>query len=296
MVFYTFRAGSVHAVHVHKIMGWPISPRMCFAWTVSLLYIGVIQLRATPMSQTYVTIHNRALSLSWGGFLPIALTRFIFAILAIFDGASRNLFASAERVNEGFTKLAARDLVRYSAKIKICTACALRVRVSCVIGLRTEQLAYPPLFLGSSSVSLKKRVPKRFILFGLVMFFNVMNLDLNNGGRHFGSRFPSLFGVGDFNSFPPCYAAHPVVSGYSSMKCVATGSFTQIPPSQMEDIPDYLTVFVALSPSQFAQLCENTPLTPDPCSKRFGLHANQLTAAQKGPWLHELETRRTWTR
>ena len=36
-----------------------------------------------------------------------------------------------------------------------------------------------------------------------------------------------------------------------------------------------------LSPNQFARLCENKPVTPDPYSGRFGLRANQLTAVQR---------------
>ena len=56
---------------------------------------------------------------------------------------------------------------------------------------------------------------------------------------------------------------------------------TQIPPNQIEDIPDRLTLFVALTPNQFAQLCENKPVTPDPYCNRFGLRANQLTAVQR---------------
>ena len=69
--------------------------------------------------------------------------------------------------------------------------------------------------------------------------------------------------------------------GLSQDASIATGSFTQIPPSQKEDIPDHRTLFVALSPNQFAQLCENKPVTPDPYSSRFGLRASQLTAVQR---------------
>ena len=44
--------------------------------------------------------------------------------------------------------------------------------------------------LGSSSVVIEETCAKPFfVLIGLVMFFNSMNLDLINDGRHFGSRF-----------------------------------------------------------------------------------------------------------
>ena len=40
-----------------------------------------------------------------------------------------------------------------------------------------------------------------FVLIGLVMFFSSMNLDLINGGRHFGSRFQKTFGDVGFEPF-----------------------------------------------------------------------------------------------
>ena len=49
----------------------------------------------------------------------------------------------------------------------------------------------------------------------------------------------------------------------------------------MEEIPDGLTLFVALTPNQFLQLCSDQPVVPDPYSGRFGLRANQLTAVQR---------------
>ena len=108
-----------------------------------------------------------------------------------------------------------------------------------------------------------------------------MNLDLTNGGHHFGSKFLGLLGAKRFISFPPCFAFPPWFFRFKYMKCVATGSFTQTPPSQLEGIPDHLTLFVALSPNQFAQLCDNKPVTPDPYSGRFGLRSNRLTAVQR---------------
>ena len=49
----------------------------------------------------------------------------------------------------------------------------------------------------------------------------------------------------------------------------------------MEEIPDGLTLFVALTPNQFLQLCSDQPMVPDPYSGRFGLRANHLTAVQR---------------
>ena len=67
----------------------------------------------------------------------------------------------------------------------------------------------------------------------------------------------------------------------SGMKCIGTGSFAQIHGSQLEDIPDGPTLFVALTPNQFLQLCTDQPVVPGPYSDRFGLRANQLTAVQR---------------
>ena len=65
------------------------------------------------------------------------------------------------------------------------------------------------------------------------------------------------------------------------MKCIGTGSFTQVHGNQLEEIPDGLTLFVALTPNQFLQLCSDQPVVSDPYSGRFGLRANQLTAVQR---------------
>ena len=51
-----------------------------------------------------------------GGFLPIALTCLNFDILAVFDGVLHRIHF-AQRVNEGFTRLAAGDQFCCSAKI-----------------------------------------------------------------------------------------------------------------------------------------------------------------------------------
>ena len=68
----------------------------------------------------------------------------------------------------------------------------------------------------------------------------------------------------------------------NNMKCIGTSSFTQSHGSQLEEIRDGLTLFVALAPNQFNQLCSSEPVFPDPYSGRFGLRANELTAVQRG--------------
>ncbi len=67
----------------------------------------------------------------------------------------------------------------------------------------------------------------------------------------------------------------------SGMKRIGTGFFTQIHGSQLEEIPDGLALFVALTPNQFTQRCSDQPVVPDPYSGRFGLRANQLAAVQR---------------
>ena len=78
----------------------------------------------------------------------------------------------------------------------------------------------------------------------------------------------------------------------SGMKCIGTGSFTQIHGSQLEDIPDGLTLFVALTPNQF--LCSDQPVVPDPYSGRFGLRA--VDRCSTCPRVYELASRRTRSR
>ena len=90
-----------------------------------------------------------------------------------------------------------------------------------------------------------------------------MNLDINNGGRHFGSRFPSLF-FRDSNSFPPFLLRFPALaSGSSGILTLLTRSSHYetyghtIPPPAQEAFPEvssFLAAYVALNPVQFAQL------------------------------------------
>ena len=47
------------------------------------------------------------------------------------------------------------------------------------------------------------------------------------------------------------------------MECYATGSFILLPPNKYEEVADSLTLFVALSLSQFLQLIADKPMTPD---------------------------------
>ena len=55
------------------------------------------------------------------------------------------------------------------------------------------------------------------------------------------------------------------------MKRTATEAF--VPPAweAFAKVSNYLTLYVALNPTQFAQLQEDQPILPDPCSQRFGL-------------------------
>ncbi len=73
--------------------------------------------------------------------------------------------------------------------------CVMRVRAS--YDLSTFEFLfyfpYAPWALGSNSVVIEETCAKPFfVLIGLVMLFNSMNLDLRNGGRQFGSRFQGL--------------------------------------------------------------------------------------------------------
>ena len=85
--------------------------------------------------------------------------------------------------------------------------------------------------------------------------------------------------------------SHPGASGYSgiwilglnqiTMKRTATEAF--VPPAQeaFAQVSSYLTVYVALNPTQFAQLQADQPTLPDPYSERFGLRADPLKAAER---------------
>ena len=90
-----------------------------------------------------------------GVFSPIALILLILTILGVFDGGSTlNPNSFAKRVNEGFTKLAARDQYCCSATIDM----VLSPQVPWVKQCFIEEACAKPLFFWV----------------GLVMFFNLM--------------------------------------------------------------------------------------------------------------------------
>ena len=94
------------------------------------------------------------------------------------------------------------------------------------------------------------------------MFFNFMNLDINNGGGHFGSSF--LYE--GFQIFPTLFASlsHPSASGSSGICALSTqlGHYEtysyRIPcPTCSRGFHQSVQlshVYVALNPVQFAQL------------------------------------------
>ena len=65
------------------------------------------------------------------------------------------------------------------------------------------------------------------------------------------------------------------------MRRTATEAF--VPPAQeaFARVSKYLTLYVALNPTQFAPLQKNQPILPDPDSERFGLRADPLKAAER---------------
>ena len=88
-----------------------------------------------------------------------------------------------------------------------------------------------------------------------------------------------------FFDFPPCSLSHPVVLG-SGDYCQRYEKYWYRfiytdPWKSIGRNPDGLTLFVALTPNQFLQLCSDQPVVPDPYSGRFGLRANQLTIVQR---------------
>ena len=62
-------------------------------------------------------------------------------------------------------------------------------------------------------------------------------------------------------------------------KRTASAAFP-IEPST-DPVPTALSLFVALSPSQFHQLETDQPITPDPYSERFGLRKDRLKALER---------------
>ena len=136
-----------------------------------------------------------------GGLLLIALTRH-FAISAVSDGGSEQnpICTTSER------RYTAQDQSSFSAKISY--------RPS--VEFASQSLMFSLLSPESSNVLLnvflKTCIPNRFlVLVGVVMFLNSMNLDLINGGRHFGSRFHSFSVLTDSFPFPPFFAVPPFV-------------------------------------------------------------------------------------
>ena len=113
------------------------------------------------------------------------------------------------------------------------------------------------------------------------MFFNWINLDTKYGCGHFGSRFqlrrslfwpfPALF------FFVPPYCQTGLV--YSMTKRTASAAFPAMPPT--DPVPTALSVFVALSPTQFHQLETDQPVIHDPFSERFGLRTDRLKALER---------------
>ena len=105
---------------------------------------------------------------------------------------------------------------------------------------------------------------------------------------NFGSRFQ---GVLDWNLFLPCLCQDKVFSltslpapldiHFVTMKRTATKAFT--PPLQeiRHKVSNYLTLHVALNPTQFAQLQDDQPILPDPYSERFGLRSDPIKAAER---------------
>ena len=95
----------------------------------------------------------------------------------------------------------------------------------------------------------------------------------------------TAFGVKRFHFFPTCFAFPPLVhqdiqafEPGCTMKRTATE-----PPAQetFARVSNYLTLYVALNPSPFAQLQADQPILHDPYSERFGLRANPLKAAER---------------
>ena len=89
----------------------------------------------------------------------------------------------------------------------------------------------------------------------------------------------------DFVFYPTlftCLIGSGIVCGMTSgMQCVSFNSFSPDLFQNQKPIPDALTVFVALTPTQFAQLSSDQPVLPDPYSGRFGLRTDQLKAVER---------------
>ena len=178
LVFCMSRAGSVHAVLMHKKMGLPISPRLCFAEQFPCSCLGVNDSPPPLKTLQQWGVYSRSL------WLPT------LAILAVFDGARLESTCAQRKWTKVFTD-AYWNLTGCHISAKIC--CTLYV--SCESELFHDlwfsslliYLSYTPWF--KQCCNWRNVYQTVFVLVGLVMFFNSMNLDLINGGRHFGSRF-----------------------------------------------------------------------------------------------------------
>ena len=92
-------------------------------------------------------------------------------------------------------------------------------------------------------------------------------------------------------SFPPCLLQDKVLQSfylsgvpdvrYSSMKRTSTEAFTPQLQETPRKVSNYLTLYVALNPTQFAQLQDDLPILPDPYSERFGLRSDPIKAAER---------------
>ncbi len=91
--------------------------------------------------------------------------------------------------------------------------------------------------------------------------------------------------------FPPCldqdavFALTPLSAQryifLITMKRTATEAFNPQLQETLPKVSNYLTLYVALNPSQFAQLQDDQPILPDPYSERFGLRSDLITAAER---------------
>ena len=69
----------------------------------------------------------------------------------------------------------------------------------------------------------------------------------------------------------------------SMTKRITSATFPLEPSS--DPVPTALSLYVALSPSQFNQLETDQPITPDPYSERFGLREDRLKALERAHYL-----------
>ncbi len=125
------------------------------------------------------------------------------------------------------------------------------------------------------------------------MFFNSMNLNTNMVVAILGQDSPRLWF--DFFNFPPCYfppwlfrsgisillPVRHIILRYLYMKRTSTEAFTPQLQETPHKVSNYLTLHVALNPTQFAHLQDDPPILPDPYSGRFGLRSDPIKAAER---------------